>query len=175
MCFPTRILSNKLSSNSGWIFMKNFKFLLDPMRLPFLILTPACVVLGLATAIWTSGQINWFHFVLVLIGALSAHISVNTFNEYFDFKSGLDANTKRTPFSGGSGRLPETPEIAQPAFIMAWIFFGLSTFCRWLNSSLSFSSPALVKGILSILSSSFSISGFKLYFLMFYHSILTVS
>ncbi len=81
--------------------MKNFKFLLDPMRLPFLILTPACVVLGLATAIWTSGQVNWFHFVLVLIGALSAHISVNTFNEYFDFKSGLDGDTKRTPFSGG--------------------------------------------------------------------------
>jgi len=107
--------------------MKDFKFLLDPMRLPFLVLTPACVVLGLATATWTSGQINWFHFVLVLIGALSAHISVNTFNEYFDFKSGLDADTKRTPFSGGSGRLPETPEIAQPAFIMAWIFFGITT------------------------------------------------
>ncbi len=106
--------------------MKNFKFLLDPMRLPFLILTPACVVLGLATAIWTSGQVNWFHFVLVLIGALSAHISVNTFNEYFDFKSGLDADTKRTPFSGGSGRLPETPEIARPALIMAWIFFGIT-------------------------------------------------
>jgi len=106
--------------------MKNFKFLLDPMRFPFLILTPACVVLGLATATWTSGQINWFHFVLVLIGALSAHISVNTFNEYFDFKSGLDADTKRTPFSGGSGRLPETPEIARSAFIMAWIFFGIT-------------------------------------------------
>ncbi|MCK4490168.1 MAG: prenyltransferase, partial [Anaerolineales bacterium] len=66
--------------------MKDFKFLLDPMRLPFLILTPACVVLGLAAAIWTSGQVNWLHFVLVLIGALSAHVSVNTFNEYFDFK-----------------------------------------------------------------------------------------
>jgi len=106
--------------------MKNFKFLLDPMRLPFLILTPACVVLGLATAIWTSGQVNWLHFVLVLVGALSAHISVNTFNEYFDFKSGLDGDTKRTPFSGGSGRLPETPEIARPALIMAWIFFGIT-------------------------------------------------
>ena len=71
--------------------MKNFKFLLDSMRLPFLILTPACVVLGLAVSIWISGSVNWFHFVLVLIGALSAHISVNVFNEYFDFKSGNDA------------------------------------------------------------------------------------
>ncbi len=31
--------------------MKDLKFLLDPMRLPFLILTPACVVLGLGTAV----------------------------------------------------------------------------------------------------------------------------
>jgi 1,4-dihydroxy-2-naphthoate octaprenyltransferase len=106
--------------------MKDFKFLLDPMRVPFLILTPACVVAGLAAAIWTSGQVNWFHFVLVLIGALSAHVSVNIFNEYFDFKSGLDADTKRTPFSGGSGRLPESPEIARPVIIMAWIFFGIT-------------------------------------------------
>ena len=106
--------------------MKDFKFLLDPMRLPFLVLTPACVVLGLAAAVWTSGQVNWFHFVLVLIGALSAHVSVNIFNEYFDFKSGLDADTIRTPFSGGSGRLPESPEIARPALIMAWMFFGIT-------------------------------------------------
>lgn len=106
--------------------MKDFKFLLDPMRVPFLILTPACVVLGLATAIWTTGQINWLHFILILVGALSAHISVNTFNEYFDFKSGLDANTSRTPFSGGSGRLQESPEMEQPTWRMAWIFFGLT-------------------------------------------------
>ena len=106
--------------------MIKFRFLLDPMRLPFLILTPACVVLGLATAVWTAGQINWFHFFLVLIGALTAHISVNTFNEYFDFKSGLDAKTSRTPFSGGSGRLPENPELERPALYMAWIFLGIT-------------------------------------------------
>ena len=106
--------------------MKNFKFLLDPMRVPFLILTPACVLLGLATAIWTSGGINWFHFVLVVIGALSAHISVNVFNEYFDFKSGLDAKTTRTPFSGGSGRLPHSPELEKSVWIMGWVFFGLT-------------------------------------------------
>lgn len=106
--------------------MNDFKFLLDPMRLPFLVLTPACVLLGLATAVWTADQINWFHFVLVMIGAISAHISVNTFNEVFDFKSGLDAKTIRTPFSGGSGRLPETPDLEKPALIMAWIFFAIT-------------------------------------------------
>jgi len=105
--------------------MKNLKFLLDPMRLPFLILTPACVVLGLGTAIWTNGTVNWFHFILVLIGAVSAHISVNAFNEYFDFKSGLDEKTQRTPFSGGSGRLQQNPELEKPALLMSWVFLGI--------------------------------------------------
>jgi len=105
--------------------MKEIKFLLDPMRLPFLVLTPACVVLGLGTAIWTQGEINWFDFALVLIGALAAHISVNSFNEYFDFKSGLDARTRRTPFSGGSGRLQKNPELEKPAYIMSWGFLAL--------------------------------------------------
>jgi 1,4-dihydroxy-2-naphthoate octaprenyltransferase len=105
--------------------MRKLKFLLDPMRLPFLILTPACVLLGLATAWWTAGTVNWFHFVLVLIGALAAHISVNAFNEYFDFKSGLDSRTRRTPFSGGSGRLQKSPDLSNQTLMMSWAFLGL--------------------------------------------------
>lgn len=106
--------------------MSNPKLLLGPMRVPFLVLTPACVLLGLATAFWTSGQINWLHFVLALIGAISAHVSVNAFNEYHDFKSGLDAKTRRTPFSGGSGTLPQKPEMARPALMTAWISFSVT-------------------------------------------------
>ncbi len=93
--------------------MTTFKYILGPMRLPFLILTPACVVLGLATAVWRSGEVSWFRFILALIGAVFAHISVNAFNEYFDLKTGLDYKTERTPFSGGSGTLPERPEFAR--------------------------------------------------------------
>jgi len=81
-----------------------------PMRLPFLILAPACVVLGAATAAWTGSQVNMFHLLFCLIGAVSAHISVNALNEYSDFNSGLDFNTEPTPFSGGSGTLPVAPE-----------------------------------------------------------------
>jgi 1,4-dihydroxy-2-naphthoate octaprenyltransferase len=39
-------------------------------------------------------------------GLLLAHISVNVLNEYFDYRSGVDFKTRRTPFSGGSGALP---------------------------------------------------------------------
>jgi 1,4-dihydroxy-2-naphthoate octaprenyltransferase len=61
----------------------------------------------------TGGHVNYWHFVLALIGALAAHISVNALNEYHDYKTGLDAMTQRTPFSGGSGALQARPELAQ--------------------------------------------------------------
>ncbi len=96
------------------------------MRLPFLLLTPACVLLGLGTAFWTSGRINVFYFILALGGALAAHISVNALNEYFDFKSGLDLRTKPTPFSGGSGTLPASPDKAHWALLTGIITFGIT-------------------------------------------------
>lgn len=88
------------------------KILLRTSRLPFLLLTPVCVFLGLSAALATQLQINNFFVVPVLLGAVSAHISVNMLNEYHDFKSGLDLKTKKTPFSGGSGALPAHPEMA---------------------------------------------------------------
>jgi 1,4-dihydroxy-2-naphthoate octaprenyltransferase len=101
--------------------MNELKYLAGPMRLSFVILTPACVLLGLGTAIWSSGQVSAFHFILALVGATCAHISVNAFNEYFDFRSGLDSRTQRTPFSGGSGTLPEKPGLARQAMGTALI------------------------------------------------------
>jgi 1,4-dihydroxy-2-naphthoate octaprenyltransferase len=59
-----------------------------------------------------SGRVDFLQAVIVLIGAIAAHISVNTLNEYFDFRSGLDLRTHRTPFSGGSGTLAVKPATA---------------------------------------------------------------
>ncbi|RKZ68504.1 MAG: prenyltransferase [Gammaproteobacteria bacterium] len=81
------------------------------MRLPFLVLTPVCVFLGMSTVIANQADVSLFVLILALIGAFLAHISVNTLNEYFDFKSGLDLKTIKTPFSGGSGALPQYPEM----------------------------------------------------------------
>jgi 1,4-dihydroxy-2-naphthoate octaprenyltransferase len=88
------------------------------MRLPFVIATPACVLLGIATAVASGAQPPWWEVVFVLVGAVCAHIGVNVFNEYQDFKSGLDATTKRTPFSGGSGTLQKHPELAKAALFL---------------------------------------------------------
>jgi len=72
----------------------------------FLLLTPVCVFVGIAVAVYESDSLNALHLALALLGALLAHISVNVLNDYFDYRSGIDLKTRRTPFSGGSGILP---------------------------------------------------------------------
>jgi len=99
--------------------MNMIKTLLRSMRIPFLILTPVSIFLGLATSVAASEQVSYFDFLLVLVGAVFAHISVNTFNEYHDFRSGLDAKTTKTPFSGGSGALIENPQAIEAVFYVA--------------------------------------------------------
>jgi 1,4-dihydroxy-2-naphthoate octaprenyltransferase len=37
---------------------------------------------------------------------VGVHVAVNALNEASDYKTGIDFNTERTPFSGGSGTLP---------------------------------------------------------------------
>lgn len=96
------------------------------MRLPFLVLPPACVLLGVGTAVWTQGEIDILHAVIAFVGAVASHISVNSLNEYFDFRSSLDLRTRPTPFSGGSGTLPANPEMARSALLTGLVALALS-------------------------------------------------
>lgn len=88
------------------------------IRPPFLILGPVCVLPGIATARAAGAPLVWWEVLLVVLGAVCAHIAVNVFNEYQDFKSGLDAKTIRTPFSGGSGTLQAHPSLEKPALLL---------------------------------------------------------
>ena len=101
------------------------KYVIGTMRPRFLILAVVCAFLGMAAAIWTEGSINPWHAVLAFIGAVAAHGSVNAINEYLDFKSGLDFQTNRTPFSGGSGTLiqdvTKAPVVLWTAIITALV------------------------------------------------------
>jgi 1,4-dihydroxy-2-naphthoate polyprenyltransferase len=106
--------------------MPDFKYIFGPMRIPFLLLNPVCVLLGTATAFRAVGHVNVLHSLLALVGAVSAHISVNAFNEYCDCRSGLDSRTERTPFSGGSGVLPQNPAMARCALYTALAAWGLT-------------------------------------------------
>jgi 1,4-dihydroxy-2-naphthoate octaprenyltransferase len=106
--------------------MRDLEDFLGPMRLPFLVLPPACVLLGIGTAVWNQGQISVWYAILAFVGAVAAHISVNTLNEYYDFKSGLDLRTRPTPFSGGSRTLPANPKAARSALITGLASLGLT-------------------------------------------------
>ena len=168
--------------------METLKTLLGTMRIPFLLLTPACVSVGVGTAYWQMGGVDWLTASLILLGAVSAHISVNVFNEYYDFKSGLDVKTERTPFSGGSGALPGNPHIARVALVLAWAtllitavvgvyfiselgmgllpigLFGLflvlsyTTWCAY-NPLLCLLAPGLGFGVLMVMGTDFVLTG----------------
>jgi len=81
------------------------------VRPQFLLLNISCVAAGAGAAYWRKGSIIWEDAALALLGALCAHSSVNLLNDYSDFRSGIDAMTKRTAFSGGSGTLQNHPEL----------------------------------------------------------------
>lgn len=74
-------------------------------RPQFLLLSVVLAFLGTCIA-WYEGYFHLGYALLAFIGLLLCHISVNTLNDYFDYKSGIDLEVKRTPFSGGSGILP---------------------------------------------------------------------
>ena len=74
-------------------------------RPQFLLLSVALAFLGTCLA-WYDGYFHIGYALLAFVGLLLCHISVNTLNDYFDYRSGIDLEVKRTPFSGGSGILP---------------------------------------------------------------------
>jgi 1,4-dihydroxy-2-naphthoate octaprenyltransferase len=168
--------------------MSNPKQLLGPMRVPFLVLPPACVLLGAGTALWTQGHIGILNLILVFVGAMAAHISVNALNEYSDFRSGLDLRTQPTPFSGGSGTLPVAPQLAVSArntgvialaitgligiyfaAVWGWAILPLGilglvvivTYTTWITHSalLCLIAPGLGFGTLMIMGTDFSLTG----------------
>ena len=86
--------------------MANLKTWFLETRPSFLLLVPVCVFTGVAASLYDGYPFRPLYFALAFVGALFAHISVNVLNEYSDYKTGIDFQTQRTPFSGGSGLLP---------------------------------------------------------------------
>jgi 1,4-dihydroxy-2-naphthoate octaprenyltransferase len=105
------------------------KDFLGPLRPPFLIINLSCVAAGAGAALWRKGSIRWADAALALIGAVCVHAAVNALNEYSDFHTGIDAQTKRTPFSGGSGTLQKHPE-------MSGYVLGLGLLCAAVTAAI---------------------------------------
>lgn len=86
--------------------MKRLVLWIMETRPQFLTLSMVLTFLGTAMA-WLYGPVNPGYAVLAGIGLMLTHGSANAINDYFDFKSGIDLDVERTPFSGGSGLVPE--------------------------------------------------------------------
>jgi len=88
-------------------------------RVNFLPLTIVIVFAGLAASFFSQHTLNWLDGLIVLAGALLTHASVNAFNNYFDYRSGIDRRTQKTPFSGGVEILVNGKMTSSSAFIVA--------------------------------------------------------
>ena len=80
---------------------------LRAIRIRFLFASIIAVINGLAISFWKSGSFDISHALLTCVGVICLHASVDLFNDYWDYRRGIDKVTKRTKFSGGTGILPE--------------------------------------------------------------------
>ena len=85
--------------------MSNLAAYAGVARAPFLLLPVTLVASGAAAAAYDD-RASALATLLALIGLVALHAAVNAFNEASDMRSGIDLQTTRTPFSGGSGTLP---------------------------------------------------------------------
>jgi len=92
---------------------------------------------------------------------------VNAFNEYFDYKTEVDARTQRTPFSGGSGTLQAHPELVKSTLVLSWTTLAivglvlLYGYTAWMvyQPVLCLIAPGLGFGPLMVLSTHFALTG----------------
>ena len=94
-------------------------------RAPFLLLPGVLVAAGAAAAAY-DGSFSWVHTLFALLGLVAAHAAVNSLNEASDMQTGIDLETERTPFSGGSGTLPAGQLSVRAAYAWAFTMVGVA-------------------------------------------------
>jgi 1,4-dihydroxy-2-naphthoate octaprenyltransferase len=114
-----------LSSNRSSGSRPNFKAWFLETRPQFLTLSVVLAFLG-ATIARYDGHFVFWQAVLAGVGLVFTHASVNILNDYFDYRSGVDLATPRTPFSGGSGILPAKMLTAPQVLWLGIVFLVLA-------------------------------------------------
>ena len=90
-------------------------------RVPFLALPVTLTFVGAAASVY-AGEFDALHTSLSLVGLVLLTASVNSINDYSDWRSGIDNETEPTKFSGGSGAVTEGELAPKGALV-----FGLAT------------------------------------------------
>ncbi|MEN2974194.1 MAG: prenyltransferase [Candidatus Caldarchaeales archaeon] len=103
------------------------KIWMEVIRTKFFLAGIPPVVLGTSIALQDLGKIDLSHFLLALIGIIFVMIGTYTFNEYYDYRSGVDVIIRKedvTPFNAGSRVLPSgllEPISVFKVGIISWI------------------------------------------------------
>jgi 1,4-dihydroxy-2-naphthoate octaprenyltransferase len=121
-------------------------------RAPFLLLPVTLVAVGAGAGAY-GGAYDAGRTLIALIGLIGAHVAVNTLNEISDFRTGIDLHTRRTPFTGGSGALPDGRATLPAAWAVAAV--GALAACAaglWLLRLVGWPLvPILVAGAVAVL------------------------
>lgn len=74
-------------------------------------------------AAWHYGSLNAGMGILSIVGVMLAQMAVNLIDDYEDYASGLDSETVKTKFSGGSALISK--KLIKPGYVLA---IGLAVF-----------------------------------------------
>lgn len=99
------------------------------IRIKFILASIIAVSNGIAISYWKTGTVDPGYALLTYFGIMCLHISVDLLNDYSDFKRGIDTNTKRTKYSGGTGVIPENlinPRLIYSVGLVFLILGGLT-------------------------------------------------
>lgn len=122
-------------------------------RVPFLALPIVLGVAGVGGTIAATGSVDLVRAVVATLGLVAAHVAVNALNEARDYETGVDLETDPTPFSGGSGTLPDgdlTPRGARGVGYAALAIAGLvGAWSVWLVGPILV--PVILLGAVTIL------------------------
>jgi 1,4-dihydroxy-2-naphthoate octaprenyltransferase len=99
-------------------------------RAPFLTATiiPVMVAAAWVVAQGQASPFPWGLFILTMLGGIALHIAANTFNDYFDWRSGTDPinNDYFLPYSGGSRSIELGLITPQALLRLAFIALGIA-------------------------------------------------
>lgn len=119
-----------MSCSEKFLKIKSIVFLwFRAIRIKFILASIIAVSNGIAISYWKTGSVDPGYALLTYFGIMCLHISVDLLNDYSDFKRGIDTNTKRTRYSGGTGVLPENlinPRLIYCVGIVFLILGGLT-------------------------------------------------
>jgi 1,4-dihydroxy-2-naphthoate polyprenyltransferase len=105
----------------------SIKVWIQEARPQYFLLPVVLILVGTSAAAWVNhGAFNVVYAFIALLGLVLCHASVNILNDYFDFKSGVDLKTLKTPFSGGSGILPAGKLTAKQVLWYGIICFAIA-------------------------------------------------